>query len=148
MGDARYYLKIKCHSPEVAARILPDIEHLIDSLCRAYRFWQDNRGRDPDSFWKEFEKKFDLASKYLRSLDLFGTNDLNNLAGKLSYADIDDPDNAPMLSDTESAILYTARVWHLANWQPICDFIKSKFPNEIEYADWISEEYADLFDLL
>jgi len=151
MGEAMYYLKIRCRTEEEAEKLLPEIERFIEEAGDAEDYWRKHRDeKNKECFWEKFRERFPRIAEYLDFAGLFGLD----LSGYIDFADLDKVQK-PFQEGRE--ILYCALVWYLADWDPLCAYIKNKY--KVESADWISEiprpprpfarpGYANLFDLL
>jgi len=139
MGEATYYCKLKFKDEEQASINYPKIKEYFAEGMEASDFWQENRGKDEEQFWLEFEKNFPLIYRYVK--EFHPNADCNNgLSGALDFGDeIED------LTLNENEVWYFAYVWHFADWEPLLDFICNMVGAEYS---WLSDEYAELFDLL
>lgn len=143
MGEAIYYLKVRFKDTEEAKKALPLIKDFFVEGIKAENFWQKHRHGKPENFWRVFQKRFPLVYEYLDSTKLLNKNDCNNsLAGCLDFMNCS---NKVAENKVESyvlihgtSILYSAEVWHLADWDPMCSFIEKKFGATA--SDWVSSD--------
>jgi len=138
MGEARYYMKIRCKTEWDAMNILPDIERIIQEAIDAREFWEKNYNKN---YWRKFATKFPIMREYLEFAGMNG----RYLSGYLEFKDLENGEETPVRDGKD--ILYCALVSNTADWGPMCNYIEDRFEC-VEYADWTSTERADLFDLL
>jgi hypothetical protein len=144
MGQANYYLKARFESPEKASDALPKIATFIVSGQKAETYWQSNRGRPSDQFWPQFDAEFPVVAEYLKSFGKHGGDCNNTLARYIDFGT--EGEEEPEICMDSAVILFSACVWHFADWAPFCRFLGEKFGATA--ADWLSDEYADLFAAL
>ena len=145
MGEATYYLKACFKSGMEAKKNLEPIRAFLKEGCRAETFWRENRDKKPETFWPEFEKQFPRVTEFAKYAGVFGEDSNNGLAGVLNFGDEDFVENA-LRKESGPIILYSAYVWHFADWEPMANFIVSKWgAKEVR---WISDELLNPFDLL
>jgi hypothetical protein len=142
MGEATYYMKARFVVLNEEKK--EEIKKFFIEGSRAEDFWQDNRGKEPSWFWKEFSEKFPEVTDYLLSQDGIGNDCNNSLAGLLDFGDEDTIDS--QMEFEGNIMRYSAYVWHFANWDPLCGFLIKRFGASI--CDWLSDEYVNYFDLL
>lgn len=159
MGEAVYYMKVTFEKREWAEEVLPQLIELFREGYQACEWWQNNRRMTKEKFWPQFEEKFPQISEYLKRVrkqdlysddkdvkPLFGGDCNNALAGNLDFAGgADDPDEWSLHPD-RAVMTYSSEVWHLADWEPIAEFIRRKF-NPVRVT-WISDEDVSPFELL
>lgn len=143
MGSANYYLK---------ARFPVDVdkEKLYAFFVegeKAYNYWQNNREQPKETvvFWKEFTTQFPIVSKLIS--DLVGGDKDNSLAGELSIIAPNHCNEYGWVNKNTSEVLfYCAETWHFASWDRLCTFLCTEF--HATSANWLSDEYVNLWDLL
>lgn len=168
MGEATYYLKARFKSPAAAKKAEPLVLAFLQEAEKAGDYWQKNRGgisgpaKKADQFWKDFADQFPLVTKYLKAPlfrqykeltkgkwgytkgePLFGGDHNNGLAGNMSFGSSESEDN---LSVNGAVLAYHEYTWHLASWDELCAWLKIEFG--ATEAKWLSEEYANVSDLL
>lgn len=142
MGMATYYMKAYYKDEALAAKNAKPVEAFINQLADAENYWQDNRDKTPKEFWPVFIEKFPLAYDYLgKPKDDADCN--NDLAGRLSFARTDDE---ATFERSGSVLMYSAYVWHFANWEPFTDYIMDNF--EADNVKSVSDEHLNPFDLI
>lgn len=140
MGMARYYMKVKFRNQKAAEAALPKIAEFVEEGKKAETYWQSHRGQaHKDTFWAGFTEQFPTVTEMIS--DLVGGDHNNALAGAIDFGDEDD---VPRMGD--GCVLYTAYVWHFADWDRLGNFMVEKF--NAEGAPWLSDEYMEPFDLL
>jgi hypothetical protein len=148
MGEAVYYCKIYFESERAARTALPKVKKFFRQGIKAHNYWQAHRdGTTPISqFWLDIDKKFPEVSNYLKHDKLHGKDKNNELAGLLDFGSQDDLDRLDVGKDDSGwAIWYSAMVWHFADWDPMLTFAQKQY-GATRYS-WVSDEYAELFDL-
>ncbi len=148
MGEAVYYLKATFHN-EVTAKQLTAIQDFILEGQKAENWWHEHRHWETkglrDRFWNEFRMEFPLVTELIN--DLVGKDCDNLPAGRLDFGTIDDGELPHVSDEDPNDILFSARVWHFANWFPLCGFLKSHFG--ADRAGWLSDEYiTNLYNLV
>jgi hypothetical protein len=158
MGECFYYLKAYgCKKEEVEK-----IRNFILEGGEAEVWWQDHRDYerkvDPEKtrevFWKEFDVKFPMVSKYLKFIKKHGGDCDNNLAGLIDFGtDEDVEDYFDFIDDytdddgiVYGELRYSANVWHFADWDGFAEFLQKEFG--VKEVKWVSEEDMNPFDLL
>lgn len=163
MGEAVYYAKIAFDTDEECEKAAPAIKSFFVEVCNAEQFWQNNRSiyaREPkvelftgEKFWVEFEKNFPLVADYLKFLGnnyadkpIWNGDSDNGLAGKIDIAyDANDVNYGFRIDGC--LILYSAEVWHFADWDGFAEYIESRWGGKM---NWLSDEYVevDIFNML
>ncbi len=155
MGSATYYLKAKFRSHEDLKAVFPDIKQFLIEGARAEDWWQqhrsmENRGTRKE-FWDQFKVEFPRIYEFLQHTghaDGDCNNDLANVMNFGSDWGIDQsfgnwyPDGVP----EQNEFRYEAYVWHFADWDHLCNYLKHKFG--AYDAAYVSDEYFDPYDLL
>jgi hypothetical protein len=126
-------------------------------ICLSQYYWQDHRGDQSPEFWRVFELTFPRSADYVKSIPagavflhpepIWGGDTNNSLAGLLdALGHKDDVDNIE-LHDNE--IRWYSIVWHFANWEPFCDYVKKTFIG-VRDAGYVSDEYSecDYYDMI
>lgn len=107
-------------------------------------------------FWKAFCSKFPLVVEMLKGVRdpghvkniwnekalVLETDPGNALSGHINFGSEDDLNHA--LSCDKYVLRFEAEVWHMAEWDTLCKFLKKKFG--AVKAGWISEEGICLSD--
>jgi hypothetical protein len=138
MGTAVYHLKVQF--PEnISETKFEVLKAFFLEGSEAGDFWQSNRGKSPEQFWPEFEKKFPAISEYLKGLGKYGKDCNNSLAGILDFGEKEDIENS--LEYHDNLLTYHAEVWHFADWDPLVNFLKSHLG--AVKTGWISDEYSE-----
>jgi hypothetical protein len=148
MGEATYYCKIYFESERTAKSALPKVRRFFKQGIKAYDYWQAHRDGTTTAaqFWLDIDKKFPEVGNYLKHAGLYEDGKNNELSGKLDFGSLDDFDRLDVGKDDSGwAIWYSAMVWHFADWDPMLTFVQKQYGAE-RYS-WISDEYAELFDL-
>lgn len=144
MGEACYYIKGDNCSKEMFEKIK---EFFLEG-SKAEDWWQKHRGMENfgkrKEFWEEFEKEFPEVSKFLKFRKLFGKDCNNDLAGEVDFGCEESINENMYLSGDE--FRYSAVVWHCATWDGIEGYLMKKFG--LKNVRWISEEDANMFDML
>jgi hypothetical protein len=144
MGEACYYIKGYNCSKETFEKIK---EFFLEG-SKAEDWWQEHRGIDREGkrgeFWSEFEQNFPLVTKYMKFRKLFGKDCNNDLAGELDFGTEEDIGDSMYLDEDE--FRYSAVIWHCATWDGIANYLKKEFG--LKNVRWISEEDANMFDLI
>lgn len=142
MGSAYYYLKAT-FPKSLKEKNKKALENFFLEIVKAGDWWQDNRD-GKDNFWTEFESQFSTTALYLKSINLFGKDYGNGLAGKLSFGAEEDIENNLFIED--DLLKYHAEVWHFAEWESLGNFLKSHF-GALSFK-YLSDEYIDCYDIL
>lgn len=145
MGSATYYLKARFVNPEADLDL--KLRSFLKEGADAEEYWQSNRGMDKErrqEFWSGFEDRFPSVYQMLHMQKLAGGDCNNALAGKLDFGESESiEDNF----DLQGQVLqFSAYVWHFADWDILCDFLKTEFGATA--AEWLSDEYVCYFDML
>lgn len=151
MGEAVYYLKAE-FPKHVSDDKLKQIESFFLQGSKAHSYWQNNRDEKPEVFWPEFKKEFPLIHKFLGSPAPKANNN-NELADKLCFGNADDVEKIEAVYGyysgglvreyhSDDQLNYSATVWRFANWEPLCNFLKSEFG--AERAGYVSDECAEI----
>jgi hypothetical protein len=125
-----------------AAAAKPEIHAFWCEGCRAEDFWQENRGGDQVTFWREFEAKFPKITKYAKHVGLFGGDCNNALAGKLDFGAVEELATMELHG---AEIWFSTLVWHFADWTPMGVFLERMFDCTF---NWVSDEYVDPFNAI
>lgn len=165
MGEAIYYGKLFFDTKENAAASFETFGDLCVEFCKSDRFWQKNRGisfldndetvpMTDEEFWTQFETIFPNVAEYLKGLGSgrhgygespWGVDRRNGLAGLLEPIGREDDVSNIYLVDNQ--IWWSSEVWHFADWDPFIRYAVNKLPG-CESGRYMSDEYADLFDLV
>lgn len=146
MGEAVYHYKATFRSDALTEELQGRLRAFHIEASKAYDYWQDNRDIEPDlveNFWQVFKVKFPTMYEFMKLEALAGDKSLNKLSGMMSWGTEEDADNLSFHGDIAR---YNANVWHFADWEKLGAFLKYKF-GAIEFK-WISEEYANVADML
>lgn len=144
MGECYYRFKARFPKGTLLDK-KKEIEAFIDEGVAAEDWWQDHRNNKPSVFWPQFKKLFPTITEYLDTQ--YGWEELdkncgNGLAGILEFGkDRDSSSNLQTSYDDaleNDILLYTEEVWHLAEWNGFCEFLKHKW-GALD-AVWNSEE--------
>lgn len=151
MGEANYYLKAQFPQDTNMVKVGKEFEKFLLEGKEAYKWWQDNRYLPREKFWPLFAEKFPQMYDYLDGVEdhyfkgpVRGGDNNNGLAGLLDFiGDYDAPMDAFKIEVYHiPELLHVGReVWHLANWEPFCAYIKRRW-GAIR-AGWMSDEYFD-----
>lgn len=156
MGEATYYMKIKFKTSRLAIDALPKIREFLHQGAQAHDYWQLNRYKYYDKnhpkynettvdsnfqFWENLRNKFPIIYEYLSEMDL--SDDYNNaLAGLLDFGDEESINRSIFVR--KKYVLYSARVWHFADWSYIGKYICAHF-GALDFK-FISDEYLNPFN--
>ena len=142
MGMANYYLKARFPSDNAARAALPRIAAFIKEGQAAEPWCQDHRHVVAEQFWPDFDATFPAVTEYFKAAQCHGGH-TEALAGVLNFG----TDEEPSISCGDpGVVLFSAYVWHFAQWEPFCDFLKSEYG--ATDTDWTSDEYADPYECL
>ena len=148
MGEAVYSLLAEFPKP-ITDEQQKAIKNFFLEGSSAEEYWQNNRGipgheqKTKKEFWAEFKTKFPVVSEYLDSIGCLGKDKSNGLANWLDFGTVDDIEDSLKFNGREaggSEMTYSAEVWHFASWEPLVNFLKTKFGAST--AEYLSEEYA------
>jgi len=143
MGTAVFHLKARFET-EVTEEKLTEVRNFLIEASKAYDYWQANRGSTPGKFWPTFIKDYPLMTEFLKDNKRLEGDCNNGLSGLMGFGEEEDAkENLTRVAwrGEEDLITYHAEVWHFADWQPLCEFLKKKFG--AVKAGWLSEEYAE-----
>jgi len=176
MGEANFYLKAKYPTPGAAAKGAKLLNALIAE--KAGNWWQDNRHRPipemPSDFvyakgsgadvewkmecrrkwWNEFKQLHPLSWEVLQVLDpknlgysssASGWNEIDYNNGPAGHLDFFENFDREITADSSNEIWYACTCWHIATWNHLCQWLIDKGALA---ADWVSDEYANLFDCI
>jgi len=135
MGEAGYYLTARWNTHDDLDAQKDRITAFLDEGVKAQDWWQEHRRMDAEPFFKEFESKFPTVFKYLQTC--IKLEDPNNEPARV----LNFPDEDVNLKFANGWMSLSGIVWHLADWDPFRDFLKSEFGAEA--AGWVSDEYLD-----
>lgn len=149
MGSCKYYLKAIFAKP-LTTKQAKDIRGFMLEVSIAEQFWQDNRDNPPSKFWPKFRRMYPLATAYLnvQGINTVDGDNNNALAGHLETGWLDEVMEAVQnIQAGQTEIRYCAEVWHLASWESLANWFKSKYG--AQSVSWASEEdleESDPFD--
>lgn len=141
MGEATYYLKAEFPEGKLGVALLHGIEEFFAEGKRAEDYWQSNRNLEPSKFWPEFQRQFPIVTDMIAKF--VGKEANHALAGELSFGYQD-----RNIYREGNTLFVRAMVWHLADWDRLAAFLKTRFG--AERVGWWSDEYvtSDLFGLV
>lgn len=143
MGMATYHLKARFAKP-ITDELLERINVFRQQGEEAYDYWQKHRGEQTTAqILTTFRMTWPLVRKYLGNHTL---NDTNDFAGLLDFGRKADDEVFDMRADDDYVLTFTAYVWHFADWSLLASFLESEFG--ATKVDWLSDEYADIGNLL
>jgi hypothetical protein len=141
MGEATYHLRAEFGVP-ISDELLERIQAFVAEGIKAGDWWRDHRSWDkPETlgiFWEQFTKNFPVVTKYLGAA--VGGNCNNALAGLIDFGNSEEEVTC-RVGLYPSELVFSAYVWHFADWDPFCAFLKSHFG--ALRAGWLSDEYVN-----
>ena len=128
MGEATYYLKAYCDSDEHAEMVAEQLKLLFAEMDQIYCLnW-----RDAKLAAEELRKQYPHAADFLATVDtMCRFPDVCFAEGTLDVGG--------------SILYYYSLVSHLADWDPLAEYMQKKWGCKV---NWISDEYINPFDLL
>ena len=145
MGEATYYAKVYFKNNDEAVTSLPKVHAFLMECVSASEWLSQNHvpeNTKPVDL-EGFAKSYPLASEFIRFMEgKVGPYKAN----ERMLEDVGDRQDIDCIAVVDNYIRYCAIVWHFADWGPLVDFVVRKFG--AVNANWLSDEYADLFDLL
>ena len=139
MGEAIYTLKATFKDAKKASSGMESLSSMLNCSLAAYVYWQDNRGKDPGEFWPAFKAKYPRVLSLLELAGVkVGGGCNNELAGRLSYTELEEPLN---IKQKGTVVIYKAEVWHFAHWGGLARFAVTPEVGAMK-AYWSSDEGA------
>ncbi len=145
-GEAIYYAKVYFKNNDEAVTSLPKVHAFLMQCVDASEWLSQNHvpeNTKPVDL-EGFAKSYPLASEFIRFME--GKKVGPYEVSERMLEDVGDRQEIDCIAFVDNYIRYCAYVWHFADWNPLLDFIVLKFG--AQRACWLSDEYADLFDLL
>ena len=121
MGECCYYLKAGFPTEAKAEEAGKELNKFFAEAKKAYNFWQKSRDGNHETFWSSFENKYPLITEYLKDADLWG-KDINDLSGHMDFGQEGD-----VIIEGNTVGWSSGDVWHMSDWNLVCDFIKKKY---------------------